>query len=138
MRLASMPFSVTRYSFVLTARSAASVLPFFSVLPALPTTASFASEARCRFREISSRQALPSLSTRVGRRLSRSKLTEQRALVVGAGGGGGALTVTVVIEEAVWPLSSTTLQVTVMVPGAAPAVLNVAVVVLPETDPAEA
>src|SRR5665213_4072483 len=96
-----MPFSVTRYCLVLTARCAASVLPFFSVLAALPTTASFASEERCRLRATSSRQALPSLSTRVGRRLSRSKLTEQRLLTVGAGGGGGALMVTLVVDDAV-------------------------------------
>src|SRR5271170_3182664 len=133
-----MPFSVTRYALALTARSAASVLPFFSALSASPTTASFASEVRCRLRAISSRQALASLSTRAGRFLSRSKLIEQRALVVGAGGGGGALTVTVVVQEADWPLSSTTLHVTVIVPGAAPAVLNVAVEPLPDTEPAEA
>ena len=105
---------------------------------ALPTTASFASEALLQVQGDSSRQALASLSTRVGRRLSRSKLTEQRLLVVGAGGGGGALTVTVVVADAVWPLSSTTLQVTVMVPGAAPAVVSVAVEVLPLIEPAVA
>src|SRR6202453_4743748 len=139
-----MPFSVTRYSLVFTARSAASLSPIalcrlvavFSSLEALPTTAIFASELRCRLREISSRQALASLSTRAGRRASRSKLIEQRALVVGAGGGGGAFTVTVVLADAVCPLSSTTLQVTVIVPGAAPVVLSVAVEVLPDTEPA--
>src|ERR1700712_1564040 len=127
MRLASIPFSVTRYAFALTARDEASLLPVFSVLAAFPTTASFASEERCRFRAISSRQALASLSTRAGRRLSRSKLIEQRADVVGTGGGVGATTVTVVVCDADWPLSSTTLQVTVIVPGAAPVVLRVAV-----------
>ena len=65
-------------------------------------------------------------------------MIEQRLLVEGAGGGAGALTVTVVVCDAVCPLSSTTLQVTVIVPGAAPAVLNVAVDVLPVTDPAVA
>jgi hypothetical protein len=44
----------------------------------------------------------------------------------------------VVVADADWPLSSTTLQVTVIVPGAAPAVLNVVVAPLPETEPAEA
>src|ERR1700756_5081405 len=106
MRLASMPFSVTRHCFVFTARSAAGstggffLFLFFSNAAfsadvALPVTASFASEERWRFSEMSSRQALASLSTRVGRFLSRSKVIEQSALVVGAGGGGGALTVTV-------------------------------------------
>jgi hypothetical protein len=42
----------------------------------------------------------------------------------------------VVIAEAVWPLSSTTLPVTVIAPGAAPVVDNVAVEVLPLIDPA--
>src|ERR1700733_2352934 len=133
-----MPFSVTRESFALTARSAASSGPFFSALSASPTTASFASEALCSFSAISSRQALASLSTRLGRFASRSKLTAQSALVSGAGGGGGAFTVTVVVDDAVWPLSSTTLQVTVIVPGAAPAVLSVAVEPLPDTEPEEA
>src|ERR1700723_2294487 len=104
-----MPFSVTRESFVLTARSAAYVVPtalrfpvaVVSSVVALPTTASLAAESLCSFRATSSRQALPSLSTRTGRLLSRSKFTEQRALVSGAGGGGGALTVTVVVHEAV-------------------------------------
>jgi len=56
--------------------------------------------------------------------------------VVGAGGGAGATTVTVAVQEAVWPLSSTTFAVTVMVPGAAPVVLSVAVEVFPVTEPA--
>src|SRR4051812_35401642 len=136
MRLASTPFSVTRYDFVLTARAAATLLPVFSVLAALPAIASFASAERCRLRAISSRQALASLSTRAGRLLSRSKLIEHIACVVGAGGGVGATTVTVVVAEADWPLSSTTLQVTVIVPGAAPVVVSVAVEVLPLTEPA--
>ena len=64
----------------------------------------------------------------------------QRLVVFGIGGGagacGGVATVTVVCCEAVWPLSSTTLQVTVMVPGATPAVVSVAVEVDPLTEPA--
>jgi hypothetical protein len=70
--------------------------PFFSCC-FVANDASFASEERCRLRAISSRQALASLSTRAGRFASRSKLIEQRALVVGAGGGGGAVTVTEVV-----------------------------------------
>ena len=50
----------------------------------------------------------------------------------------GAFTVTVVVAEAVWPLSSTTLQVTVIGPGAAPAVDSVAVELLPLIEPAVA
>ena len=42
---------------------------------------------------------------------------------------------TVVVEEAVWPLSSATLQVTVMSPAGAPAVDSVAVFVVPEIWP---
>ena len=83
--------------------------------PALPTIASFASEELCSFSAMSSRQAFASLSTRVGRRAYRARSSASTAqTVVGAGGGGGAVTVTVVIAEAVWPLSSTTLQVTVI------------------------
>ena len=58
-------------------------------------------------------------------------------MVVTGAGATGALTVTVVCCEAVWPLSSTTLQVTVMVPGATPEVERVAVEVLPLIEPAE-
>ena len=136
---------------MLTARSSSQVNESWRFLPLqqqpspsgveFPTNASLASELRCRLRATSSRQALASLSTRAGRRLSRSKFTEQRLDVVGAGGGGGgggAMTVTVVVAEAVWPLSSTTLHVTVIVPGAAPAVDSVAVVPLPVTEPADA
>src|ERR1700678_4001371 len=97
----------------------------FSLASALPTRASLASEERCRLRATSSRQALASLSTRVGRLASRSKLTEQRLDACGTGGGGGgggAITVTVVVADALWPFSSTVLQVTVIAPGAAPAV----------------
>src|ERR1700760_3275285 len=101
--------------------------------------ASLACGSRCAFRAMSSRQALASLSTRVGRFASRSKEMVQRLWVVTAGGGvAGADTVTVVICEAVWPLSSTTLQVTVMVPGATPGVVSVAVEVLPLMEPAVA
>src|ERR1700712_1954050 len=104
--------------------------------PLLPTIATLASEELCSFSAISSRQAFASLSTRTGRRASRSKLMVHSAEVVGAGGGGGACTVTVVIPEAVWPLSSTTLPVTVIGPGAAPVVDNVAVGPVPLIDPA--
>src|ERR1700728_1336790 len=148
---ASRPFSVTRYSFSLTARSAARLsahsaalfslrsVCFPTTLPGseLPTIASFAVVSRWAVRAMSSRQALASLSTRVGRALSLSKVMVQRLWVTGAGGGGGAFSVTVVCDEAVWPLSSTTLQVTVIVvPGAAPVVDNVAVPVFPLMDPA--
>ena len=47
-------------------------------------------------------------------------------------------TVTVVVDEAVWPLSSTTLQVTVRVPGLAEAVLRVAVELTPVMEPLDA
>jgi len=56
----------------------------------------------------------------------------------GGGGGGGAITLTLVVDEAVLPLSSTTLQVTVIGPGAAPAVESVAVEDVPLTEPAVA
>ncbi len=82
-------------------------------------------------RATSSMQAFASLSTRVGRLVSRSKLIEQRVEVFGiggGGGGGGAITDTLVRDEADWPLLSTTLQVTVMVPGEAPAVDSVTLV----------
>src|ERR1700679_2740551 len=143
---ASRPFSVTRYCFSLTARSAARLLAksvaicsFFGFdLPRtgtgaeLPTIASFAVVSRCAVRAMSSRQALASLSTRVGRALSLSKVMEQRFCVTIGAGGGGALRLTLVCDEAVWPLSSTTLHVTVIVvPGAAPAVESVAEAVLP-------
>src|SRR5580658_9381753 len=85
-----------------------------------PTTASAASDLLCRVRAISSRQALASLSTRVGRFLSLSKVIEQSEETVGAGGAGGASIVTGAVALAVCPLSSVTVQVTVAVPGAAP------------------
>src|SRR3954465_34006 len=95
-----------------------------------------ASEERCRARATSSRQALASLSTRAGRALSRPKLTVQRLEVVGAGaggcgGGGGWITFTVVVADCVLPLSSATLQVTVIGPGAAPEVDRVALELVP-------
>src|ERR1039458_10146235 len=97
--------------------------------------ASFASELRCKLSATSSRQAFPSLSTRDGRRASRSKWMEHRSLVMGLGAAIGTSTVTEVVPEAVWPLSSTTLQVTVTGPTGAPAVERVAVVPDPITEP---
>src|SRR6266702_5145308 len=114
---------------------------FCSLAFSFATSESLASEERWRARATSSRQALASLSTRAGRTLSRSKLTEQRLDAMGAGGGGGgggAITFTLAVDDAVLPLSSTTLQVTVMEPGAAPAVESVAVEVVPLTEPAVA
>src|ERR1700760_4295382 len=113
-------------------------MPIFSSAAELPTIASFEVGSCCALRVMSSRQALASLSTRVGRLASRSKLIEQRLLVSGFTTGGGALTVTVVVAEAVCALSSTTLQVTVIVPGATPVVVRVAVDVLPLIEPAVA
>jgi hypothetical protein len=49
-----------------------------------------------------------------------------------------ALTVTAVVGEAVRPWSSSTLQVTVIVPAAAPVVFSVAVFPVPEMVPEEA
>ncbi len=124
---------------MLAARAAAILLPAFSVEAALPTTASLASDERCRFSEISSRQAFASLSTRAGRFLSLSKVIEQRADCVGGGGGAvGASIVTVVGPLAVCHLSSATVQVMVTVPGAAPAEAKVAELPVPLTEPAEA
>ncbi len=106
----------------------------------LPTIASFggsvtaAPSGRCR-------QGKPWLHYPhgSGRDLSLSKVMVHRLWVTGAGGGGGAFSVTVVCDEAVWPLSSTTLQVTVIVVlGAAPVVDRVAEEVLPLIDPAVA
>jgi hypothetical protein len=62
-------------------------------------------------------------------------LAEQ--LIVG-GADTRVLTVTAVVADAVLPWSSATLQVTVMVPAAAPLVFKVAVFPLPEIVPAEA
>ena len=85
---------------------------------------------------MSSRQAFASLSTRSGRLRSRSNETAQRSRVRGATACSGALTVTVVSAETDLPRSSTTLQVTVIAPAAAPVVLSVAVAVFPVTVPA--
>src|SRR5580698_7685225 len=101
-------------------------------------TTALASACCFRSRATWSRQALASLSTRVGRFLSVEKLIEQSACACGCGGGGGASIVTVVLALAVWPLSSDTLHVTSTAPVGAPAEENSAVVPLPETDPAEA
>src|ERR1700727_1544755 len=100
-----------------------------------------AEDSRLRVRGMSSRQPLASLSTRTGRLRSRSKETEQRLRVEGAGGtggGGGAVIPTEVVAVACLPRSSTTLQVTVTVPGVSPAVLSVAVVPLPLMVPEDA
>src|SRR5580698_9767727 len=111
------------------ARSAAASGCSAGVWP--PTRTSLALESRLRVRAISSRQPLASLSTRTGRLLSRSKETLQRLLVCGGGGGGGTLMVTWVVAVACLPRSSTTLQVMLMTPDGAPAVLRVAVAALP-------
>src|ERR1700712_5706627 len=103
---------------------------------ALPTRSSFADESRCRFRAMSSRHALASLSTRAGRFLSLSKVMEQSDFDEATGGGGGGATIATVVEAvALRPLSSITLQVMETVPGAAPAVDRVAVVPLPAIEP---
>src|SRR6266851_663620 len=81
---------------------------------------------------------LASLSTRAGRFLSRSKEMLQRLRTCGGGGGGGVVMVTDVLAVACLPRSSTTLQVTLMVPGDAPVVLRVAVDVLLAIWPEEA
>jgi len=135
IRAASMPFSLTRYVLVFTARAVASLLPPFSFPEALPTIASFASGLRCRSSAISSRLALHYLSTLTGRRASRSKCTAHRSLVVGLAVSTGAATVTVVVAEAVWPLSSATLHVMVIGPTIAPAVERVTVESVPVIEP---
>ncbi len=86
-----------------------------------PTTTAFASACRCRSSATSSRQALASLSTRVGRLVSVAKVIEQSACVFGAGGTTGATIVTLVVALAVWPLSSDTLHVIPTAPVGAPA-----------------
>src|ERR1035437_5326290 len=98
--------------------------------------ASRASDLLWRLSAISSRQALPSLSTREGRRASRSKFKEHNSLVWGLAATTGAAIVTGVVVEAVWPRSSATLQVTVMTPVAAPTADRVAAGPVPLTDPA--
>src|SRR5665213_2917798 len=111
---------------------------------ALPVMASLALGSRCRLSATSSRHALASLSTRIGRCVSRSKLTVHRFCALGAGGGGGgggaggAMTDTLVRPDAVPPLSSETLQVTVMVPAPAPTVESVALEVVPLMEPPDA
>jgi len=56
----------------------------------------------------------------------------------GGGGGGGAITLTLACAETLCPLSSDTPQVTLIGPGAAPAVDSVAVDVVLLIDPAVA
>ena len=60
---------------------------------------------------------------------------EHSSLVRGFGAAAGTETVTEVAPEAVWPLSSATLQVTVTVPIAAPVVERAAVEPVPFTVP---
>ena len=117
MREASTPFSCTRYTFSFHARSEAALhaalsaaawaaLPLAVFAAELPTMTSLAPGSRCAFRVMSSRQALASLSTRVGRFGSLLKAIEQRLFAIGLvcigfiGGGGGAWTITVVLPLA--------------------------------------
>src|SRR5262245_54773322 len=133
-----MPFSLTRYALALMARWPASVL-LFSVGCCLPTTTRRASASRCSRRATSSNAALAALSTRATIRLKLIELIwDASGGAGGGGGGGGACTVTLAVSEAVRFLSSETLQVTLTVPGAAPAVFKVAVLPVPLTVPAEA
>src|SRR5258705_7991100 len=136
MPAGSIPFASMRYCATLRSRCAAT--SGVSSAECLPTIINLAEDSRLRVRAISSRQPLASLSTRTGRFLSRSKETLQRLRICGGGGGGGAVTVTEVFAVACLPRSSITLQVTVMVPGDAPAVLRVAVDVLLAIWPEEA
>jgi hypothetical protein len=89
---------------------------------------------RIRVRATSSRQPLALLSVRTG----RFCCARRRLRVCAATGVGGAVTVTEVFAVASLPRSSTTLQVTLMVPRGAPAVLSVTVGVLLAIRPAEA
>src|ERR1700730_1867696 len=136
MRDGSIPFSCVRYCATLRARWAAA--SGVSSAECLQTIIRLSGDSRWRVRAISSRQPLASLSTRTGRFLSRSKEMLQRLRTCGGGGGGGAATVTDVLALACLPRSSTALQVTLMVPGDAPAVLSVAVDVLLAIWPEEA
>src|SRR5579862_76889 len=93
----------------------------FSLAFDSPTMTAFASAWRCRSRATSSRHALASLSTRVGRFLSVAKLMGHSVEVCGGGGGGGGATmVRLVFAVALCPLSSDTLQVIPTVPVGAP------------------
>src|ERR1035437_9011202 len=107
-------------------------------MSAWPTTTALASGCFWRARATSSRQALASLSTRVGRALSLLKPSEQSALTCGTGGGGGNRMVTEVLAVAVCVLSSVTLQVIPTGPVGAPTELNSAMVPLPPMVPAAA
>src|SRR5580698_9270191 len=97
-------------------------------------TTALASACCFRSRATWSRQALASLSTRVGRFVSVEKLIEHRACACGCGGGGGASIVTVVFALAECPLSSATPHVTSTAPVGAPAEENCAEVPLPVTE----
>lgn len=137
MRLASMPFSWTRYSRVCSARSAASLFLSCSCVLALPISARRSSLWRCMFRAISSRQALASLLTRAGRRRSRAKLMEQSLLVASGMTAAGVVMMTGTVAVAIMPMSSSTLAVTMAVPAARPAVVKMAVAPLPVMTPAD-
>src|ERR1700677_4770967 len=94
--------------------------------------------SRLRLSATSSRQALDSLSTRSGRFLSRSKVMVQRFCILGmtgVGGGAGVATTIDVLAVAFCPWSSITRQVTVILPGLAPAVVSPAVGPAPAMTP---
>jgi len=100
IRDASTPFSFTRYVLVFEARLSGEFPARFSALAAFPTMASFASELRCRFSAISSRQA----SLRCPREMTASVATElngAQGIGYRRGATTGAATVTVVVAEAV-------------------------------------
>src|SRR5215472_7339590 len=81
---------------------------------------SLASDCCCNESATWSRQALASLSTRVGRFVSLSNATEHRACACGTAGGGGATISTAVFALTVCPLSSLKLQVIATLPVGAP------------------
>ena len=91
MRELSIPFSCTRYCRALSARSAPASGCSFA--EEFPTTTSFAPACCCMVSAMSSRQPFASLSTRTGRRWSRSKLMWQRSCVSATIGVGGMVSV---------------------------------------------
>src|SRR5580658_1422987 len=110
----------------------------FSSASDWPMTTALASACCFRSKATWSRQALASLSTRVGRLVSVAKLIEHSACVFGAGGTYGAVIVKLVDEFTECPLSSDTLHVIPTAPVGAPAEEYSAVVPLPVTVPAVA